>query len=159
MSWLHLNVAPTIGNYPLMYLLPIWCYGMILKLTLTTFNKMVDWGKTKWHNISKYLYANFLKHDFEWTQEWLWCLNNVKVNTIESTFKVLNFASRKGNGYDALMRFSILMGLKVSGCSTIKVTNLVLICLKRCSLVKQVLHVGQFAAIGAHAFFLGLLKA
>jgi hypothetical protein len=39
-----------------------------------------------------------------------------------------------------------------------EVTNLVVVYLKKFSLVKQVLHVGQFTKIGAHAFFLGLLE-
>jgi hypothetical protein len=39
-----------------------------------------------------------------------------------------------------------------------EVANLVVVCFKRCSLVKQILHVGQFVAIKAHVFYLGLLK-
>jgi hypothetical protein len=39
-----------------------------------------------------------------------------------------------------------------------EVVNLVVVCFKRCSLVKQVLNIGQFATIGTHAFCLGLLK-
>jgi hypothetical protein len=53
MSRLHLNVVTTTREYPLMYLLPIQCYGMILKLTLTTIIEVVDWGKAKWHTIPK----------------------------------------------------------------------------------------------------------
>jgi hypothetical protein len=111
------------------YLLPIWHCGMILKLTLTIIIKMVDWGKTKQHNIPKYMCEDFLKQDFEWAQEWLWCLNNVKVNTIESTLKVLDFASKKRNRSNALMRFSILMGLRVLGWIPMEVANLIRICL------------------------------
>jgi len=40
-----------------------------------------------------------------------------------------------------------------------EVAILVVVCFERCSLVKQVLHVGQFVAIGAHVFYLGILKA
>ncbi len=115
MGWLHLNVAVTIGEYPLMYLLPIQHCGMILKSTLTTITKVVDWGKAKQHTILEGICAKFLKQDFEWAQEWLWYLNNVKVSTIQSTIQMLDFASRKGNGSSALLRFSISMGLKILG--------------------------------------------
>jgi hypothetical protein len=57
------------------------------------------------------------------------------------------------------MKFSISVGLKVLGWIPMEVAILVVICLKRRSLVKQVLHVGQFVVIGAHVFCLGLLKA
>jgi hypothetical protein len=53
MSSLHLNVAMTTREYPLMYSLLIQCYGMILKLAITTITKVVDWGKAKWHIILK----------------------------------------------------------------------------------------------------------
>ncbi len=39
-----------------------------------------------------------------------------------------------------------------------EVANIVVVYFKKCSLVKKVLHVGQFTTIGAHAFFLGLLE-
>jgi hypothetical protein len=39
-----------------------------------------------------------------------------------------------------------------------EVANLVVVCFKGCSLVKQILHVGQFVVIKAYAFYLGLLK-
>jgi hypothetical protein len=39
-----------------------------------------------------------------------------------------------------------------------KVANLIVVCFKRCSLMKQILYVGQFITIKAHAFYLGLLK-
>jgi hypothetical protein len=39
-----------------------------------------------------------------------------------------------------------------------EIVILVVVCFDRCSLVKQVLHVGQFATIGTHVFCLGLLK-
>jgi hypothetical protein len=58
---------------------------------------VVDWGKAKRHTTPKGVCANFLKQDFEWVQEWFWSINNVKVNRIESTLKVFDFASRKGN--------------------------------------------------------------
>jgi hypothetical protein len=65
MGWLHLNVVATTIKYPLMYLLLIRHCGMIMKLTLTTFTKVVDWEKAKWHTIIEGVYANFLKQDFE----------------------------------------------------------------------------------------------
>jgi hypothetical protein len=65
MSWLHLNVAMTIGKYPLMYLLMIQHCGMTLKSTLTTITKVVDWGKTKWHIIPKGVRVNVLKQGYE----------------------------------------------------------------------------------------------
>jgi hypothetical protein len=65
MSWLHLNVVITTKEYPLMYLLPIQCYGMILKSALTIVTKSVDWAKTKWHIFPKGAYGDFLKQDFE----------------------------------------------------------------------------------------------
>jgi hypothetical protein len=74
---------------------------MILKLALTIVTKVVDWGKAKWHTIPKDIYVDFLKQDFESAQERLWYFNNVKVNTIESIMKVLDFAFGKG----ALMGF------------------------------------------------------
>jgi hypothetical protein len=40
-----------------------------------------------------------------------------------------------------------------------EVAILVVVCIEKCSLVKQVLHVGQFVAIGAHVFCLGLIRA
>ncbi len=48
-----------------MYLLPIPCYRMILKLALTIVTKVVDWGKTKWHIFPKGAHGDFLKQDFE----------------------------------------------------------------------------------------------
>ncbi len=39
-----------------------------------------------------------------------------------------------------------------------EVANLVVVCFKRCSLVKQILYVGQFVTIKAHVFYSGLLK-
>jgi hypothetical protein len=112
---LHLNVATVIGEYLLMYSLSIWHYGMILKLALTTITKVVAWAKAKRHTTWEDVCVNFLKQDFEWTQEWLWYLNNVKINTIESTLKVFDFESRTGNGSGALMRFSILVHYYQSG--------------------------------------------
>jgi len=44
-----------------------------------------------------------------------WYLNNVKVNTIESTLKVFDFGFGKGNESIGLMKFSILAGLRVLG--------------------------------------------
>jgi hypothetical protein len=92
MSWLHLNVVATTREYPLVYSLPIWCYEVILKLALTTTIEVVDWGKAKRHTILEAMLVDFLKQDFEWTLKWFWYLNNVKVNIIESTLKVLDFA-------------------------------------------------------------------
>jgi hypothetical protein len=63
MSWLHLNVAATTGEYPLMYSLLIQHCEMILELTLTI--KVVDWGKVKRHTIPEGVCADFLKQDFE----------------------------------------------------------------------------------------------
>jgi hypothetical protein len=91
---------------------------------------VVDWGKAKWAHYYKGVHADFLKQDFEWAQEWLWYFNNFKVNTIESLLKVLDFAFGKGNGSDALMRFSILVGLKVSSWIPIEVINWYLFALK-----------------------------
>jgi hypothetical protein len=65
MGWLHLNVVGTTRKYPLMYSLPIRHCGMILKSTLTTFTKVVDWGKAKRHIIIEGVYVNFLKQNFE----------------------------------------------------------------------------------------------
>jgi hypothetical protein len=76
---------------------------------------------------------------------------------IKSTLKVLDFW--KGNGSSALMSFTILVGLRVSSWIPMKVAKLVVVWFKKCSLMKQVLHVGQLATIGAHVFCLGLLKA
>ncbi len=39
-----------------------------------------------------------------------------------------------------------------------EIVILVVVCFDRCSLVKQVLHVGQFTTIGTRVFCLGLLK-
>jgi hypothetical protein len=50
------------------------------------------------------------KYDFACTHEWHWNLSNVNVNIIESTVNVWNVASKKGNGSNALMRFSISIG-------------------------------------------------
>jgi len=115
---------------------------MILKLVLTIVIDVVDWGKTKWHTILKNVRVDFLKQDFEWTQEWLWYLDIVEGNTVESILKVLDFAFGKGNKFNALMKFSIWVGLKILGWILMEVANLVVVCFKRCSLVKQILHVG-----------------
>jgi hypothetical protein len=87
-----MNVVATTKKYPLMYSLLIWRCEMILKLALTIITKVVDWGKVKWHTILEVVLADFLKQDFEWTLKWFWYLNNVKVNIIESTLEVLDFA-------------------------------------------------------------------
>jgi hypothetical protein len=76
----------------------------ISELTIVT--KVVDWGKGKWHTTPKGMCANLLKQDFEWVQEWLWYLNNVKVNTIESTLKVFDFTSKKGNEFGCTLLHS-----------------------------------------------------
>jgi hypothetical protein len=44
-----------------------------------------------------------------------WYLNNVQVNTIESTMKELDFAFGKGNTFSALLSFTILVGLRILG--------------------------------------------
>ncbi len=63
MSCLFLNVATTIGKYPLMYSLLIQHCGMILKLALTTITEVVDWGKAKQHTILEGVHVDFLKQD------------------------------------------------------------------------------------------------
>jgi hypothetical protein len=67
-------------------------------------------------------------------------------------------AAGKGNGSGALVKFLISINCICSGLIPLDIASFDVVCCNRCSLVKQVLHLEQLAAMGASRLYLDLLK-